>query len=212
MDGKTTLLTLFGDGGWAMWPLLIFSISTIAIVIERLIFIFMHKLSVADLRAPILDKINDKNIKGAKDYCQSMPKKKLAAHIMLQGLEMGHLGEHRIEKVLETVASEKVNQLERGFNLLIAIGSLAPITGFLGTVSGMISAFTSIANATDMSAQLVAGGIREALITTAFGLGIAIVAITALNLYSHVVDKFTMDVEQLGSEMTTAIIVNQTKQ
>jgi len=70
----------------------------------------------------------------------------------------------------------------------------------------MISAFNSIATAADVNAQLVAGGIFEALITTAFGLAIAIVAITGYNLFAHFIDRFAADIEEAGNELITVIL------
>ena len=136
----------------------------------------------------------------------------MGAKIILEGLKMAKLGEHRMEKAIESEANEKINSLENGFNLLTALASLSPLTGFLGTVSGMISAFQSIANAQDVNAQLVAGGIFEALITTVFGLIIAIIAITGYSLLSHVVDKFAKDIEKLGTDVITSVIVNDLKE
>ena len=105
-----------------------------------------------------------------------------------------------------SAAAREIGSLERGLDLLVALGSIAPITGFLGTVSGMISAFNSIATAADVNAQLVAGGIFEALITTAFGLSIALVAITGYNLFAHFVDRFAAEMEQSGNDLITAIV------
>jgi biopolymer transport protein ExbB len=92
-----------------------------------------------------------------------------------------------------------INSLENGFNFLTALGSLSPLTGFLGTVSGMIGAFRSIAEATEVNAQIVANGIYEALITTVFGLVIAIIAMIFHSIFSHVVDKFASRVERACS-------------
>ncbi|MBN2545158.1 MAG: MotA/TolQ/ExbB proton channel family protein [Spirochaetes bacterium] len=203
-----TLLQFFEMGGWAMWPLLIFSIATISIIIERFINIFLlTRLSVKDVHKNVLGFLNNKDIISAKKTCMDCDRKNIGAHVLLSGLNMAGLSEHRMEKAIESEATEKINQLERGFSLLVALGSIAPITGFLGTVSGMISAFRSIANAADVNAQLVAGGIFEALITTAYGLAIAILAITGYNIFSYFVDKFTADIEQAGSDMVTAVLL-----
>lgn len=205
--GKTiTLIDFFRLGGWAMWPLLIFSIATVSIIIERFIYILIHNLKVDDIALPVIEKIKNNDIEGAKEMCKKSKKNKIASIILLRGLEVYNLSEHRIENIIATEAAKKINDLERGFNFLIALGSLSPITGFLGTVSGMITAFRDIANASDVNAQLVANGIFEALITTAYGLIIAIVAITGYNVLSHIVDKFTKDIELAGSELITAII------
>ena len=141
----------------------------------------------------------------ALDLLEAAPKRKIGAAIFLAGMRVASLGEARMEKAMETEAAERIGRLESGFSLLVALGSIAPITGFLGTVSGMIGAFQSIANAADVNAQLVAGGIFEALITTAFGLAIAIVAITGYNIFAHVVDRFAAQVEVAGVEYDVGI-------
>ncbi len=198
---KLTLFDLFAKGQWAMWPLLIFSIITVTIILERLIYIFYHNLSIAKVSKNVLEKIKERNIEGAKEFLRNCKKRIACAPIILSGLNVLELGEHRMEKVIEAGAAGKISELERGFYILVALGSLAPITGFLGTVSGMITAFQSIANASDVNAQLVANGIFEALITTAFGLVIAIVAVAGFNFLSFFVDKFIADMEQLGNEV-----------
>ena len=203
---KITLFDLFNLGGVFMWPLLLFSVVTIALIAERMIFIFTHNLSVRDIKDNVLTKLLNRDLGGAVEYLKNFNKRKLGAQVLFTGLDMAKLGEHRMEKAMESDASSKINQLERGFNLLVALGSIAPITGFLGTVSGMISAFRSIANATDVNAQLVANGIFEALITTAYGLAIAIIAITGYNIFSHFVDKFTADIEEAGSDVVNTVL------
>jgi biopolymer transport protein ExbB len=111
-----------------------------------------------------------------------------------------------MEKAAETEALTCINSLENGFSFLTALGSLSPLTGFLGTVSGMIGAFRSIAEAEDVNAQIVANGIYEALITTVFGLVIAIIAMVAHSLFSHVVDKFAADVEKSCSNLIVELV------
>ncbi|HEB10143.1 MAG TPA: MotA/TolQ/ExbB proton channel family protein [Spirochaetales bacterium] len=198
-------------GGWAMWPLMVFSVATVSLIIERFIYILFHDLTVDDIEESILEKLDCGDLKGAALICTSYQKRKTGASIFLAGLKVSSLGESRMESVMEAVAGEKIGSLENGFNLLIALGSIAPITGFLGTVSGMINAFRSIAEAADVNAQLVAGGIFEALITTAFGLVIAIAAITAYNIFAHVVDKFAARIEKAGSEIVTRLLLSAKK-
>ena len=198
-------------GGWAMWPLMVFSVATVSLIIERFIYILFHDLTVDDIEESILEKLDSRDLKGAALICTSYPQRKTGASIFLAGLKVSSLGESRMESTMEAVAGEKIGSLENGFNLLIALGSIAPITGFLGTVSGMISAFRAIADAADVNAQLVAGGIFEALITTAFGLTIAIAAITAYSIFAHVVDKFAARIEKAGSEVVTRFLLSAEK-
>ena len=96
--------------------------------------------------------------------------------------------------------------MENGFNYLTALSSIAPLTGLLGTVSGMIGAFKSIAAATDVNAQLVANGIYEALITTVFGLIIAIAALVAYNLLVQRVDTFAAETSKCINDLIPELL------
>jgi biopolymer transport protein ExbB len=200
VESSMTLLDLFQMGGVFMWPLLLFSIATISIAIERAFFITNSNLKVSDLVEKTKSFLDEKNIEGAKDYLSSQKDTRFGAKIFYAILNTAGLSEHRMEKAGEIEAATCINSLENGFDFLNALGSIAPLTGFLGTVSGMIGAFKSIAEATEVNAQIVANGIYEALITTVFGLIIAIVAMVVSSLLSHNVDKFASDVETGCSE------------
>jgi biopolymer transport protein ExbB len=145
--------------------------------------------------------IGNDNLEGAKKYLKAKSRRRMGARVLLSLVERSGLSEHRMEKAAETEALTCINSLESGFDFLTALGSLSPLTGFLGTVSGMIGAFKSIAEATEVNAQIVANGIYEALITTVFGLIIAIIAMVASSLLSHAVDKFASDIETCCSEL-----------
>jgi biopolymer transport protein ExbB len=129
----------------------------------------------------------------------------MGARILLTLVNRSGLSEHRMERAVEAEALSCINSLESGFNFLTALGSLSPLTGFLGTVSGMIGAFKSIAEATEVNAQIVANGIYEALITTVFGRIIAIIAMSFHSLFTPVVDKFAAEAERVCSELITEI-------
>jgi biopolymer transport protein ExbB len=201
-----TLLEYFKLGGIFMWPLLFFSIATIAITLERAIYIFYHNLHLEDLEKKTAEYIHTKDIAGARQYLSGLTKRRMGARVLLALVNRSNLSERHIEKAVETEALTCINSLENGFNFLTALGSLSPLTGFLGTVSGMIGAFRSIAEATEVNAQIVANGIYEALITTVFGLVIAIIAMIAHSLFSHVVDAFATDVEKSCSNLITELV------
>ncbi len=205
MDDQFSLRQLFELGGVFMWPLLVFSILTVFLLVERTVYILFHDLNVHGIKVFLLTMVREKKLPEAKTYLGSLNKRKTAAPIFLALLEAAPQGEHRMEKAVEAEAGEKIRQLENGFNFLQALSSLAPLTGFLGTVSGMIGAFKSIASATEVNAQLVANGIYEALITTVFGLIIAIVAVTGYSLLSHAVDKFAGDMEKGASDIISSV-------
>ena len=196
-----TLLELFRMGGIFMWPLLFFSIATVAIVLERLIYLLYHNLKIDDLKEKVETAVRNKNPGEAKEYLESQARRRIGARILLTLVNRSGLSEYRLEKAVEAEAMSCITSLENGFNFLTALGSLSPLTGFLGTVSGMIGAFKSISEAADVNAQIVANGIYEALITTVFGLIIAIVAMSAHSIFAHVVDRFAADVEIVCSDL-----------
>ncbi|MDR2095496.1 MAG: MotA/TolQ/ExbB proton channel family protein [Treponema sp.] len=205
-DSTFSLLELFNMGGIFMWPLLFFSIATVAVALERAFYIFYHNLRLDDLYDTVRRYIEKDDIPGAWQYLKGVSPRRLGARILLVIIERARLPERHIEKAAEAEALNLINSLENGFNFLTALGSLSPLTGFLGTVSGMIGAFKSIAEATDVNAQIVANGIYEALITTVYGLVIAIIAMVAHSLFTHIVDKFASGLEKTCSDLIIEIV------
>ncbi|GMO48316.1 MAG: hypothetical protein Ta2G_03860 [Termitinemataceae bacterium] len=198
-----SLYELFKMGGGFMWPLLAFSIATISIIVERIIYFNYHDLKIIALKDNIRTYIRENNFDGAMEYLKTKTSKSFGARILQKMLKNYSLPSERLEKVAEQEAAECMQSLENGLDFLVALGSISPLTGFLGTVSGMIGAFKSIAEASDVNMQIVAGGIYEALITTVFGLIIAIVAMVGHSLFIHRSDKFAGEVEKSCSILVT---------
>lgn len=206
MEKGFSLIELFKLGGPFMWVLLAFSVATIAIVIERCIYLAWHNCKVAPIRNKIMDYLQQGKKEEAEEFLASCTHKQTVASVLLALLENAKYGESRMERAAEAEAQERLRRMENGFNYLTALSSLAPLAGFLGTVSGMIGAFKSIAEATDVNAQLVAGGIYEALITTVFGLIIAIVALVAYNLLIQKIDKFAAETSKAINDLVPELI------
>jgi biopolymer transport protein ExbB len=206
-----SLLELFRMGGIFMWPLLLFSVTVVAISLERGIYLAYHNLRMEDLGRKVSLCIREGKITEGREYLTGLSKRRMGARILITLLDRSPLGEHRMERAVETEAVSCVNALENGFNFLTALGSLSPLTGFLGTVSGMIGAFKSISEAAEVNAQIVANGIYEALITTVFGLVIAIVAMISHSIFSHIVDSFAAEVEKTCSELITEFAIRSSE-
>lgn len=206
MEKGFSLIELFKLGGPFMWVLLAFSVATIAIVIERCIYLAWHDCKVAPLRDKVKSYLSQGKMAEAENYLASYSHKQTIASILLALLQNAKYGESRMERAAEAEAQERLRRMENGFNYLTALSSLAPLTGFLGTVSGMIGAFQSIAQATDVNAQLVAGGIYEALITTVFGLIIAIIALVAYNLLIQKIDRFAAEASKAINDLVPELI------
>ena len=206
MENGFSLIELFKLGGPFMWVLLTFSVATVAIVIERCVYLAWHNCRVSPIRNKIAAFLQQGKKAEAESYLASCTHKETVASILLALLENAKYGESRMERAAESEAGERLRRMENGFNYLTALSSLAPLTGFLGTVSGMIGAFQSIAQATDVNAQLVAGGIYEALITTVFGLIIAIVALVAYNLLIQKIDRFAAETSKAINDLLPLLI------
>ncbi len=195
-NSTASLWGLFKLGGIWMWFLLATSIISLSFILERLYY--FHKIRlisknfISELQK-IIDKVNYNRL---KKFFQS--KNCVVSRILDNSLEK-NLNELEFEKRIERATSVEVNGLGRGLNVLATIGSIAPLIGFLGTVAGMIKAFGNIAAADEVSARLVAGGIYTALLTTAFGLLIAIPSIAMYNFFVHKIDNFVSDVEKVVS-------------
>jgi biopolymer transport protein ExbB len=160
------------------------------------------------LNRNVMAYVRQKDIEGAKAYLGKITKRLMGARILLALLNHVGQSEHLMEKAAETEAQNCINELENGFDFLAALGSVSPLTGFLGTVSGMIGAFKSIAEAAEVNAQIVANGIYEALITTVFGLIIAIIALVSNSLLTHAVDNFAARAERSCSEVILDLVSN----
>ncbi len=209
MNDGWSLIGLFKLGGPFMWPLLAFSIATFALIVERVIYLYWHDLRVSGIRDQVISLIEVDNLCEAESLLSAQSRKISSASILHDLVRNAAFGETRMEKSAEAEAQERIRQLENGFNYLTALASLAPLTGFLGTVSGMIGAFKSIASATEVNAQLVANGIYEALITTVFGLCIAIIALVAYNLLAQRVDNFAADITKAVNDVISVVLRKQ---
>jgi biopolymer transport protein ExbB len=207
MESNTafSLLELFKLGGVFMWPLLVFSVAAVTITLDRVLYLVRHRLRIDVLASRVRDCVTQGDIKKSALFLEPLTGGSMAARVLLTLVNHAGMSEDRLEKAVEIEALGCIHSLESGFNFLTAIGSLAPLTGFLGTVSGMIGAFRSIAEATEVNAQIVANGIYEALVTTVFGLIIAIIAMSAHYILSSFVDRFAIRTEQSCSELITAL-------
>jgi len=198
-----------------MWPLAACSILSWAVIVER-----MRSLQAAEnvdtdrLRADVKSALKKGDIDGAVDTCRSASGP--VASILGAGLRklklLNDLGrpadaiENEVVKAMEDHGLHVVADLERYLPVLAAIGNVAPLFGFAGTVSGMMKSFDVISRV-GMEAQLLATHISEALITTAAGLMIAIPSYLAFNYFTSRVQRFVLDIEQSASEFMEVISI-----
>ena len=186
-------------GGIIMIPLLLSSIIGLAIVIERALRLRRKKVLIPEI-INIVESLNSlKDIELAANICRKS--KGPFANIILTGLENQDLPQKEIKELLNDQGRQQVRSLERGLPTLETIAGIAPLMGLLGTVLGMIKVFTVISQQGTGQASLLAGGISEALITTATGLVIGILALIMYNYYSNIAEQYILDIEKYTSQL-----------
>lgn len=196
MDGFN-LMNLFADGGWMMYPLIICSLLAFGVIIAKAWTLYVAHRESQGVLSDVQSLITEGRVEDALRLAEERPGP--VAAILYSGLRRLH--ERRatgsdVEKAVQTTGVIELGFLERGLVVLATIANVAPLLGFLGTVAGMISAFGAIAEAGQVDAALVAGGIKVALITTATGLIIAIPVNIAYNFFVTRIDKLIVDMEE----------------
>ena len=176
---------LFIDGGVLyMWPILICMILGLAVSIERIITLNLATTNTKKLLGQIEDALAKGGVEAAKDVTKNT--RGPIASIFTQGLMRHHEGIDMVEKSIVAYGGVEMGRLERGLIWISLFISLGPMLGFFGTVVGMVQTFEAIEAAGDMSPQVVAGGMKVALITTIGGL---IVGMVLQILYNYVVSR-----------------------
>ena len=188
----------FIEGGAGFMSIvLICLILGLALAIERIIYLNLATTDTGKLINSIENAINSGGVEAAKEVCRNT--KGPVASIFYQGLDRANEGIEIVEKSIVSYGSVQMGLLEKGLSWISLFISLAPMLGFMGTVIGMIQAFDAIEIAGDISPSLVAGGIKVALLTTVFGL---IVAMILQVFYNYLVAK----VDSLVNSMEDASI------
>lgn len=202
MGSQYRLLTLFADGGFMMYPLVLCSMIAFGVMIAKFFTLRIAHKGTHGVLAEVEELTRAGDIEGALEVARNTPGP--AAAILLAGLrriDSGKLAAGELESAVETTGTIELGFLERGLVILATIANVAPLMGFLGTVAGMILAFAAIESAGNVDPGLVAGGIKVALLTTAAGLVIAIPVNIAYNFFVTRIDQLIVDMEQGAQEI-----------
>ena len=192
-----TLWTYFQRGGLMMVPLLLCSILALIYIIERMITYYRIKGTTADIFSSVREALLKGDFRQSLEVCESYTHP--VASTLKSGLLRYGKSHEEIEKAMESVALHEVSKLEKGLWILATVANVAPLLGFLGTVSGMIASFDALAEVGLGNPQAVAGGISEALITTATGLAIAFPVQALYNYFTNKVSVLGLDMETSSS-------------
>ncbi len=199
------LVEYFYKGGSMMWLLLAVAIMATVIILERLFTLFIKaRTNPKKLTEKVISLLSEDSLDAAMEFLanHSSP----VAKVLLAGLEKINRGRAVMEEAMTMKASSELAFLDRGMIYLSAAATVAPILGFLGTVTGMIKAFQAIALAGEVEPTLVASGISEALITTATGLLIAAPVAVFYAIFSSKVNNYTRDMEEASNMLLEHVL------
>ena len=199
------LVQRFNEGGEWMWPVLICFILGLAIAFERIVTLNRADINTRKFIVKVKRALDDRGIAGAEEVCANT--RGPVASVFQAGLLRVDEGIEAVEKAVVSYGSIEMSFLERGLVWLSLFISVAPLLGFLGTVIGMIRAFDAIQQAGDISPSLVAEGIKIALLTTAFGLIVAVILQFFYNYAVTKIDRIVMEMEDASIELIDSLVL-----
>ncbi len=197
------IATLWDETGFMAWPLAFCLLVGLAVIIWKFIDLTAKSGRTKKILAEVDELLSQHRIAEAIEVTRESNAP--AANILYAGLERHEEGTERVMKAIENQGLIELSKLEKGLVVLATLTNIAPLLGFLGTVIGMIEAFAAIELAGEVEATLVAGGIKVALLTTAFGLAIAIPVSIGHNYFVSRIDGLVIDMEESAQKMVDAI-------
>ena len=202
--------TKFIEGGAGFMSLVVIClILGLALAIERILFLTLSKTNTKKLLESVEAALAEGGIEKAKDVCRET--RGPIAEMFYEGLEHYNEGVETVEKYITSQGSIEQSKLESGLTWIALFIALAPSLGFLGTVIGMIQAFDDIQKAGDISPNVVAGGMKVALITTVAGLIVAMILQIFFNYITAKIEAITVDMESSELEFINILTKHNAK-
>jgi biopolymer transport protein ExbB len=194
---------LLVKGGWLMLPIMLCSVFATAIILERLLFYFKLRFNTPVIINQILDSVHKSRFGEAIDICERNPY--YVTNILKAGLIHYEESKEVIKEAMENASLYEIPKLEKNLNFLSTIAHISPLLGLLGTVVGLVKCFYTIEQRVAVAGLVnpsdLAGGIWEALLTTAAGLCVAIPAYIAYNYFVHKVSSSVLESERAATEL-----------
>lgn len=187
------LFDLVAKGGWVMVPIVFLFFATLYLMFERFFVIRSQVKSDGNFIDNIRDMVAQGNIKSAESFA----KNQRTAMGRVFEKAIGRIGSpiRDIESTIETVGQIELSRLERNMGYLGVIAGIAPMLGFIGTISGIIRIFYDISLTDNISIGIIAGGLYEKMITSGAGLIVGVIAYTCYHLLNMMIERFTLALE-----------------
>jgi len=197
------LIGLIFKGGWVMIPLLLLSILTIVIVIERYLFLGKQGVGKKNNFENFLAALKVGNNTEAARLCEE---DNAAWSRIFQYAALTEISGDEQEKLMDQAANVEVAYLERRLNVLSIVAGVAPLLGFIGTIAGVISIFFDISTTADISIGVISEGLYQKMVSSAGGLVVGIIAFVFYQLLQNSVDKFVAQMEEYSLQLKTLFL------
>ncbi|ERK48605.1 MotA/TolQ/ExbB proton channel family protein [Leptotrichia sp. oral taxon 879] len=206
------MLKYLFDGGIFMWVILLASISGLSVIIEKMYTFLSKEKKLSENEKNQLYKAlrtgnKEEILKLCKDKTDSVSKSvtKIVSNMDINFTKLDNSHRQVIEGIISESILEQTTELEKGMSLLGTVVNAAPQLGLLGTVTGMITAFSALTRNGTSTAKIVASGISEALYTTAFGLIVAIPALVFYNYFNRRIDVIVAEMERAALQFLSRV-------
>lgn len=202
----------FKEGGWGMWPILFWSILTIGVIVERALFLFGSSINKDVFLATMQKCILAGDVAKAVKMCSAANAP--LARIVQAGLVKVNRPDEEVQAAMDESALRELPKISARTSYLALLANLAMLNGLLGTVTGLIKSFGAVAGASvdpSQKAAILANGISEAMNCTAFGLGVAIIALIGFAILNGKTQQIEDDINEASVQILNLVVSNRQK-
>ncbi len=198
----------FHKGGAGMWPILFVSVVVLAIIIERAVYLLKSSIDKDKLLALLKSQVMSGNVQGAIKVCSGNPTP--MTRIIQAGLMKFNKSDHEVQAAMDEAALRELPLINKRTPYLAMLGNLSTLFGLFGTIIGMIKSFGGAANADPASkSTLLADGIAEAMNCTAFGIGVALIALMGFALLNGKTQALTDDINEVSVQVVNLVVTHR---
>ncbi|MBE7449409.1 MAG: MotA/TolQ/ExbB proton channel family protein [Kofleriaceae bacterium] len=200
-----SISSAFHEGGWGMWPILITSIITIAVIVERAVYLFKASVDKDKLLALLKSQVMAGNVQGAIKVCSGNPTP--MTRIVQAGLMKFNKSDDEVQAAMDEAALRELPKINARTPYLAMLSNFAVMAGLLGTITGMIKSFGAVGSeeSGDKSTEL-AKGISEALNCTAFGIGTSLIGLLGYSLLQGKTTRITDDINEVTVQVVNLVV------
>jgi biopolymer transport protein ExbB len=195
----------FHKGGPGMWPILIVSVVTLAIIIERAVYLIKSTIDKDKLLALLKSQVMSGNVQGAIKVCSGNPTP--MTRIIQAGLMKFNKSDHEVQAAMDEASLRELPLINKRTSYLAMLANMATLFGLFGTIVGMIKSFGAAANADAATkATLLAEGISEAMNCTAFGIGVALVGLLGFAMLNGKTQQLSDDINEVSVQVVNLVV------